>query len=157
MPSVVYRNSLDDAVYNPDFEYPIGDSLWMDVFEYPNQPNQRPKTNVSWEEANATVPIQESDCVPFRSGNWGVEVSWDGRPYGDSFIDDLCNIGHPEGSLSGTHIGCQSSFGLQDMVGSVWNGQQPLSMPMFCVQIPLTSLKGTQRRFMVRGCFQRYL
>ena len=35
-PSVGYTN-VSMMLYNPDLEYPIGDSLWMDVFEYPNQ------------------------------------------------------------------------------------------------------------------------
>ena len=114
------HNSLDDAVYNPDFEYPIGDSLWMDVFEYPNQPNQRPKTNVSWEEANAdcrnagkrlcTVAEWELGC--------GGQLGWT-FPYGDTFIDDLCNVGHAWTSLEHTSA-VNLSFGMQDMVGSVW-------------------------------------
>ena len=115
------QNDSDDASYNPDLEYPIGDSLWMDVFEYPNQPNQRPKTNVSWEEANTSCTnVGKRLCT---TTEWelgcGGHLGWT-FPYGDTFIDDLCDIGHAEGSLSGTHLGCQSSFGMQDMVGSVW-------------------------------------
>ena len=48
----------------------------------------------------------------------GGQLGWT-FPYGDTFIDDLCNIGHAKGPFL-EHIGCQSSFGMQDMVGSVW-------------------------------------
>ena len=107
--------------YNPDLEYQIGDGLWMDVFEYPNQPNALPKTNVTWEDAQTactnggkrlcTVAEWELGC--------GGKLEWS-FPYGNTFIDDLCDIGHSGVSPSGTHIGCQSPFGMQDMVGSVW-------------------------------------
>ncbi len=107
--------------YNSDLEREIQVGVWMDIFEYPNQPNASPLTGVSWTDANTlcstagkrlcTATEWEQAC----SGPHGWIY-----PYGNTYIDGLCDIDNSDGSTSGTFLGCQSSFGIQDMVGSVW-------------------------------------
>ena len=116
------QSSVQTAVeYNPALEYQIDATLWMDVFEYPNQLGALPKTNVSWSEANqACTNAGKRLC---SVSEWelacGGTLRWS-MPYGNQFVDELCNVEQTALTPSGTHIGCQSPFGMQDMVGSVW-------------------------------------
>ena len=82
---------------------------------------------------------------PLQNGKWGVEVSWAGPFHTAIRLLMTCAISvmQKEPSLERTsavnpHLACRIWLGL---FGS---GQQPRSMPMFCVQILPDVLKELQ-------------
>ncbi len=109
------------TTYNGSLERPIGHGLWMDIYEYPNQPFVKPQTNVTWDEANDACQAAGKRLCSVTEWELGCSgnENWN-FPYGQEYISDLCDIGHTAPSATGTFLGCQSSFGVQDMVGSVW-------------------------------------
>ena len=116
------QSSIPTTVeYNPALEYQIEASLWMDVFEYPNQPGVLPQTNVSWSEANQACENAGKRLCSVSEWEFacGGKLQWS-MPYGNQFVAELCSVEQTTLTSSGTYIGCQSPFGIQDMVGSVW-------------------------------------
>lgn len=110
-----------NTVYDPNNERQLNEYLWMDTFEYPNQPNQPPLTSVSWTEANehcTNAGKRLCSAEEWELGCGGTE-RWP-FPYGKEYIPDMCAILQRTTSLSGQSWACQSPLGAQDMVGSVW-------------------------------------
>ena len=109
------------ATYDPTNERQLTNSLWMDTFEYPNQPNQSPLTGVTWGEANeycSNVGKRLCSAEEWELGCGGTE-GWP-FPYGKEYIPEMCSILQSTSTISGQSWACQSSMGVQDMVGSVW-------------------------------------
>ena len=48
-------------------------SFWIDAFEYPNIPNQRPLANASLIKQNKLAPTREKDCVRHKNGDVPVQ------------------------------------------------------------------------------------
>ena len=136
------QTSLENHTYNPDLERELGNGVWMDIFEYPNQPSVHPTTNITWTEAKNAC--QESGKRLCTVQEWelgcGGNFTWP-FPYGDTVIDGICNIGQQTGSKSGTFLGCQSALGLQDMVGSVWEWTDTTFEATVLKDNPNTTLK----------------
>ncbi len=113
--------SSSAAPYDADNELPLGNSIFMDAYEYPNRRGERPRVGVTWEEASGLC--QEAGKRLCETHEWeqacGGEDGWP-YPYGEHFIDAACPVAWTAPSASGAHLGCTSPVGVSDMVGGVW-------------------------------------
>ena len=106
------------------------DQFFIDVHEYPNAPGAYPRVNVTYGEA-------EKLCAE-RKKRLCTEQEWQRAAtgtqnhlygYGERFESGRCNtpllrngawVGGRELAPSGSFAQCSNDYGLQDMIGNVW-------------------------------------
>ncbi|MDG1480092.1 MAG: SUMF1/EgtB/PvdO family nonheme iron enzyme [Myxococcota bacterium] len=110
-----------DIPYDTTNELPLGNGVFMDAYEYPNQPGKMPRVGVSWEEASGLCQAEGRRLC--ETQEWeqacGGEEHWH-YPYGKRYIDAACPVAWTEATPAGSHIGCTSPLGVSDLVGGVW-------------------------------------
>ena len=107
----------------------IGDFL-IDKYEYPNRKGTLPQVDISWTEARDLCLAEgkrlcsesewEKACKGPQNQLYGYSMTFEqGRcntPYKEG---DIWNRG-PGATPSGEFAGCTSGYGVQDMIGNVW-------------------------------------
>lgn len=113
--------SGSSAEYDPTPEDPLGPATWIDRYEYPNRPGERPRTVVTWDQAAAacddagkrlcTTWEWETACAGPRGERW---------PFGDTWVVGACPVSLSGPAESGAYPGCVSASGTRDLVGGAW-------------------------------------
>ncbi len=120
-----------ELAYEPSAEVRLADGLWMDRLEYPNRLGELPLTGVTGVEAAELC--QAAGKRLCGAHEWeracgGSEHSV--HPYGDRFVPSACAVELAGPVASGRYLGCLSTGGVQDLVGSVWEWTAtPLDLP----------------------------
>jgi formylglycine-generating enzyme required for sulfatase activity len=130
--------------YDASNEIEISEGIWMDRFEFPNQANQVPMTNVDWQQASelckqngknlCSTQIWEYAC------NNGIASS-QAAPRNHS----ECNIGNNNVIESSTSSKCQTKDGVVNLIGNVWEWtRDEMTVPEFQVDrsIPWKEIRG---------------
>lgn len=141
----------------------VGDSgsFCLDAFEYPNEPSGLPRTNVSWEEANALCAragkrlCTDSELETACRGPKG----WD-YPYGDRHIPGHCQ--DDEGALVRglSKPACRSWWGAFHLAGNAWEwsstrfGSTPLATGGTFVGGPENRCGRTTRSFFAQNKYE---
>ncbi len=98
-----------------------GKSFCIDIFEWPNQAGKRPETGVSWIQARMRcLDAGKRLCT---AAEWRYACGGSQRrqfPYGNRYRDDACVTQAQEPAESGQRRLCTNGFGVQDMIGNVW-------------------------------------
>jgi formylglycine-generating enzyme required for sulfatase activity len=120
--------SVDDSMKFLD-ELPLTSlqvpTFCIDEYEYPNQPGQAPKVEVSWEEARALC--EGSGKRLCSEAEWEKACKGPGNarfPYGNPYDASICNTGDVSGAdrklaASGAFKNCRSAYGVVDLAGNV--------------------------------------
>ena len=100
-----------------------GRSYDIDKFEFPNEKREKPKFNLTWEEAKKTC--ENAGKRLCTDDEWTYACQ--GAPlykysYGRDFIKEDCNNLHHDRKLavSGGYANCKSDTGIYDMAGNLW-------------------------------------
>lgn len=141
----------------------VGDSgsFCLDAFEYPNEPSGLPRTNTSWEEANALCArsgkrlCSDAELETACRGPKG----WD-FPYGDRHIPGHCQ--DVEGALVRglAKPACRSWWGAFHLVGNAWEwsstrfGSTPLATGGTFVGGPEDRCGRTTRSFYAQNKYE---
>lgn len=97
----------------------------VDLYEYPNQPSQVPKTNITWQEARQVcASVDKRLCT---ESEWERSCKGPANrrfPYGNDFNPNVCATQTDTGqkrtvAAAGGWAGCRSGFGVYDMSGNV--------------------------------------
>ncbi len=98
--------------------------FYIDRYEYPNRWGEKPKTDVSWIEAQKLCTEQGKRLCALAEWSRACQGNdyW-AFPYGSSHQATTCNTGKTtptaSSSASGTHVKCASTWGAYDMSGNV--------------------------------------
>jgi formylglycine-generating enzyme required for sulfatase activity len=108
----------------PDYMVRIGD-FCIDVFEYPNTEGKIPTGSLQWSDAQ-----EECESVGKRvctEAEWTLACEgpeWNGYPYGATYQSGVCaskdTMLGGQLAKSGRHLKCQTSDGVFDMTGNLW-------------------------------------
>jgi len=97
----------------------------VDLYEYPNQPGQAPKTNITWNEAkNLCTAVGKRLCT---EAEWERSCKGPANrrfPYGNDYNANRCATQDGKGqkrsiAAAGGWAGCRSGYGVYDMSGNV--------------------------------------
>ncbi len=98
-----------------------GRAVCVDAYEYPNDPNQMPRTSVNWKQASSLCArLGKRLC-----GRDELQLACQGPqewryPYGDTHITGHCQDGGTDITYENGHPGCRSWWGAYDLVGNAW-------------------------------------
>ena len=117
-----YDMASDNVCGKNAFPVPVGaNTVCVDAYEYPNQPDATPKDMVSQEEAAricssegkhlCTIDEWQAAC----RGKDGFKYS-----YGNSYKQSKCNTNTKAAKRSGRKTQCRSWWGMYDMNGNLW-------------------------------------
>ncbi len=123
----------------------------VDKYEYPNQRDVMPVTNVSFEQADSLCQTVGKRLCTADEWQWSCTQDGSMYPYGNKLDEDACNrTMNPE--PSGTHLKCAGKLGVCDMTGNVWEwvadaGRKPVLMggPLTKCQTKTNSPDGSAR------------
>jgi len=93
----------------------------VDKYEFPNKAGSLPKGNVSYEEAKKDCEKEGKRLCTAQEWQWACSGK-DGKiyPYGNGYSKEKCNTNEKRPVASGNRIKCTSPFGINDMVGNVF-------------------------------------
>lgn len=130
-----------DLSYASHNEISLSKDTYIDQFEYPNQPNAKPKSAVTAQEAQQLCTQNNKRLC--MAHEWEVACGEHRYPYGDQYIPSACAV-HINGvAPSGRFFGCQSASGAMDMVGNLWEWTgTELDAPALGSQSPLQEIRG---------------
>jgi formylglycine-generating enzyme required for sulfatase activity len=117
--------------YDGAAEVPNGAGLFIDRFEYPNQPGSLPLTGV---DASGAADLCEAAgkrlCGAHEWERACGGADHMAQPYGSRYIRAACAVELDGPTVSGKHFGCTAENGARDLVGSVWEWTDtPLDLP----------------------------
>ncbi len=110
----------------------------VDLYEYPNKPGAPPKTNIAWQDAEASCESQGKRLC--SEAEWERACKGPGNqryPYGNEYKPNVCATQIADGqkrylTASGQAAGCRSTFGIYDMSGAAreWTGTPGQGSPI---------------------------
>jgi hypothetical protein len=100
---------------------PQGHSFCIDRYEWPNLPNRRPVTGVSWVEAKMyCVDAGKRLCTRNEWQSACQGLSHEPYPYGPQYEKTRCATEGEQSYTAGSFPNCKEGFGTRDMIGNVW-------------------------------------
>jgi formylglycine-generating enzyme required for sulfatase activity len=107
-----------EETYAPNDEIPLSKETFIDRYEYPNKAGTIPMAAVTALEADTLC--EQAGKRLCAAHEWEIACGEYVYPYGDKFIPSACAVHVTELAPSGRYFGCQSSSGVSDMVGNLW-------------------------------------
>jgi len=102
---------------------PLGESLCMDRFEWPNRPNTPPQTYITLEQAiDSCNTVKKRLCTveEWQRACFGPGTVRQQYPYGKQYKQGYCADKSAGLQPSGHFPACRSFEGLYDLTGNVW-------------------------------------
>ena len=114
--------AADSALaYDPEPENHLGDGVFMDTWEYPNRPGERPRVAVTWTEASDLCETAGKRLCTTRE--WETACSDPDAPPPPawaSLLEGACPVELEGPQPSGGRPACAAESGVHDLIGSVW-------------------------------------
>ena len=116
----VTTDSTLQTEYATENEIVLKSGIRIDQYEYPNQKDAVPLTNVTWAEANQLCSeAGKKLCAPevWEEACTNRKLAF---PYGNQYDEQKCPSAQQTPSRSGSFDGCRNQLGVHDLTGSVW-------------------------------------
>lgn len=118
--------------YEPSNEVALTEGVFIDTYEYPNRPGERPLAAVDQREAAALCDAAGKRLC--SAAEWELACAGPAQlryPYGDRLVKNACPVEVSALPPSGSYFACTSPSGAADMVGSLWEWTAtPLDAPV---------------------------